>query len=62
MIFYVYIRYSSTFPLEATMKKEKLIRLICLLFMIVFVIAGISRCAGGNSMTLEEYAALKESQ
>ena len=44
------------------MKKEKLIRLICLLFMIVFVIAGISRCAGGNSMTLEEYAALKESQ
>lgn len=42
------------------MKKEKILRLICLLFMIVFVMAGISRCAGGNSMTLEEYAAQKQ--
>ena len=43
------------------MKKEKIIRLICILFMIVFVVAGVSRCASGNSMTLEEYAARKQS-
>lgn len=42
------------------MKKEKVIRLICILFMIVFVMAGISRCASGNSMTLKEYAAQQE--
>lgn len=43
------------------MKKEKIIRLICILFMIVFVMAGLSRCASGSSMTLKEYAAQQES-
>ena len=43
------------------MKKEKVIRLICILFMIVFVMAGLSRCASGGSMTLKEYAAQQES-
>lgn len=43
------------------MKKDKIIRLICILFMIVFVMAGLSRCASGGSMTLKEYAAQQES-
>ncbi len=42
------------------MKKEKLSKLICILLIIVFIAAGLSRCMGGNSMTLEEYAAQKQ--
>lgn len=43
------------------MKKEKLTKLISILLIIVFVMAGLSRCMGGNSMTLEEYAAQQQS-
>lgn len=43
------------------MKKEKITKLIAVLLIIVFIAAGLSRCMGGNSMTLEEYAAQSQS-
>ena len=42
------------------MNKEKISKLVCILLIIVFIAAGLSRCVGGNSMTLAEYAAQKE--
>lgn len=39
------------------MKKENITKAVCILVIIIFVFAGLSRILNSNSMTLAEYAA-----